>query len=119
MRCEHGDRIAVYGTLMRGASAWHLLEPLVGTQERSAVLPGTLYDTGCGYPALVLGEGPGVPAQVFRLNDPVKALVVLDRYEGPEYERLSLELGDGQSCWVYAWCRSVEAMRPLPGGWLS
>jgi gamma-glutamylcyclotransferase (GGCT)/AIG2-like uncharacterized protein YtfP len=112
------DRVAVYGTLQRGASAWHLMEPLVAEQEESTVLPGTLYDTSLGYPALRLDEGPGVPAQVFRLRDPARALEALDDYEGPEYRRLVVELDRGRPCWVYEWCCSVQGMRRLPT-WLE
>lgn len=109
----------MYGTLQRGASAWHLLKPLIAEQEGTTVLPGTLYDTARGYPALVLGEGSGVSAQVFRLRDPASALPILDDYEGSEYDRLRIRLDDGTCCWVYAWRGSAGSMRPLPRGWLS
>lgn len=113
------ERIAVYGTLQRGAGAWFLLEPLVAEQETSVRLPGILYDTGHGYPALRPGDGPGAPAQVFRLLDPESALPLLDRYEGPEYERIPLRLGGEAHGWVYVWRGSVEGMPQLPNGWLS
>ncbi|MEV4733734.1 gamma-glutamylcyclotransferase family protein [Saccharopolyspora sp. NPDC049426] len=110
------DRIVVYGTLQRGSSAWHLLEPLVtGPCERVQV-PGTLYDTGLGYPALRLDGGGRVPAQVFRLRDPDRAWPVLDAYEGPEYERRLITLA-GLPCWVYTWPGPVSDLRPLPQGW--
>lgn len=114
---EEPDSVAVYGTLQRGASAWHLLEPLVVGYEQPTILPGSLYDTGKGYPALVPGEGPGVPAQVFQLREPASALPVLDRYEGPEYERVPMRLDSGTACWVYVWLSSVTGLRLLPNGW--
>ncbi|MEB3369205.1 gamma-glutamylcyclotransferase family protein [Saccharopolyspora mangrovi] len=110
------DRIAVYGTLQHGSSAWHLLEPLVTGPFERVGLPGTLYDTGRGYPALRLGGDGRVPAQVFRLRDPDRAWVVLDDYEGPEYER-RLVTTAGEPCWVYTWPGPVHDLRPLPHGW--
>ncbi|WP_092521803.1 gamma-glutamylcyclotransferase family protein [Actinopolyspora saharensis] len=90
-------------------------------------LPGVLYDTGRGYPAFVLERFPprpsrepaerGVPAEVYRLRDPRSALPVLDDYEGPEYERLVLDLDAERSCWVYVWRPPVEGMRRIFGGW--
>ncbi|MCI2424220.1 gamma-glutamylcyclotransferase [Saccharopolyspora sp. K220] len=110
------DRIAVYGTLLPGAAAWHLLSPLVVGPPEPTWLPGALYDTANGYPALKLDADSRVPAQVFRLRDPDRALPVLDEYEGPEYERRRIRL-DGQPCWVYVWLGPVSGMRPLPDGW--
>lgn len=110
------DRIAVYGTLQRGSNAWHLLEPLVTGPPERVQLPGTLYDTGRGYPALRLGGTGLVPAQAFRLRDAESAWPVLDAYEGPQYERHVITVG-GLPCWVYTWTGPVSAMQPLPHGW--
>lgn len=43
----------VYGTLMPGRLRWPLVADDV-VDRRPATVPGTLYDTGHGYPALVL-----------------------------------------------------------------
>jgi gamma-glutamylcyclotransferase (GGCT)/AIG2-like uncharacterized protein YtfP len=110
------DRIAVYGTLQRGAAAWRLLAPMVLGPAEPTWLPGALYDTANGYPALKLDPESRVPAQVFVLRDPSSALPVLDEYEGPEYERHRIDL-DGRPCWVYVWLGPVTGMRPLPHGW--
>ncbi|PRW63988.1 gamma-glutamylcyclotransferase family protein [Actinopolyspora mortivallis] len=117
-------RIAVYGTLRSDSSAADLLRPLVGARERDVLLPGVLYDTGHGYPALVLDAsrhgrppGRGVPAEVYRLHDPATALPILDDYEGPEYERRVLRLAPDRPCWVYLWRAPVTGMTELPGGW--
>lgn len=113
-------RIAVYGTLMRGGSAWHLLETLVTGAGINTTLPGTLYDTACGYPALRLEPGTaGTPAQVFQLRDAGTALSVLDAYEGPQYDRIAIMLDDGEPCWVYSWRGPVDHLKPLPDGWLE
>ncbi|WP_158628571.1 gamma-glutamylcyclotransferase family protein [Saccharopolyspora rhizosphaerae] len=110
------DRIAVYGTLQHGSAAWHLLEPLVTGPSERVELPGTLYDTGRGYPALRLDGGGRVPAQVFRLRDPTRAWPLLDHYEGPDYERHLITVAGG-SCWVYSWPGPTTGFRPLPRGW--
>ncbi|WP_317496393.1 gamma-glutamylcyclotransferase family protein [Haloechinothrix sp. LS1_15] len=117
---EHGttDRLAIYGTLMRGATAWCFLEPLVAVHEGECTLPGTLYDTLRGYPAYCEGSGPGVPAQCVRLHDPDAAWPELDRYEGPEYQRRLITLPSGPACWVYVWISPVDGMPELPNGWL-
>lgn len=110
------DRIAVYGTLQRGSTAWHLLEPLVTGPFERVELPGTLYDTGRGHPALRLDGIGRAPAQLFRLRDPERAWPVLDDYEGPEYERRLLTLAE-VVCWIYAWPGPVTDLQPLPRGW--
>jgi len=112
------DLLAVYGTLMPGASAWSMLRPLVVTDEGECLLPGTVYDTGRGYPAFRLGDGPGTPARLVRLREPEAALPVLDRYEGPEYERTRITLAGGTVCWVYVWIAPLSGMPVLPDGWL-
>lgn len=113
------DLVAVYGTLMPGASAWSLLSSWVASDEGECLLPGTLYDTLRGYPAYLPGEGPGVPAHLVRLRDPEAALAVLDRYEGPDYRRSRITLTGGTTCWVYVWTSALSGMPVLPDGWLS
>ena len=113
--------LAVYGTLQQHGTAWPRLRPLVTGEPESITLPGTLYDTGRGYPALLLDGGPGVPAQLFALRDPATALPVIDDYEGPEYERAVLHLS-AATCsptrfWVYTWIASTAGLSRLPSGW--
>lgn len=107
------DRVAVYGTLRPGGPAWRLLRQWVLEREPPVTVPGTLYDTLQGYPALVLGAGPGVSADVFRLRCPAKALGMLDQYEGAEYRRVCLRVAD-RRYWVYEWCGDVTGMPQLP-----
>ncbi|MPY79617.1 MAG: hypothetical protein GEV04_14290 [Actinophytocola sp.] len=112
------DLLAVYGTLMPGASAWSLLQPLVAEDEGACLLPGTLFDTLRGYPAFLPGDGPGAPARLVRLGDPDAALARLDHYEGPEYRRSRITVADGSLCWVYVWIAPLTGMPVLPDGWL-
>ena len=107
------DRLFVYGTLKPGASAWRLLEPFA-TGSWPATLPGMLYDTGRGYPALRLGGEPGVPGWVVELRSPsAAALSAMDSYEGPEYQRVLVTLPDGVTCWTYVWIEEIDGMRRL------
>ena len=111
------DRLFVYGTLQPGMGAWRLVEPFVTGDPVAASLPGTLHDTGRGYPALRPGDGPGVPGHLLRLERPEEALPVLDEYEGDEYRRVRVALPDGRVCWTYVWTAAVGDMPVLPGGW--
>jgi gamma-glutamylcyclotransferase (GGCT)/AIG2-like uncharacterized protein YtfP len=110
------ERLFVYGTLKPGASHWRLLEPLVTGTPRPVTLPGALYDTGRGYPALSLGDGPGVPGWVVELRAGAQWSAV-DTYEGPEYERVRVRLPDGTECWTYVWIEAFTGMRLLNQPW--
>nr|WP_269321642.1 gamma-glutamylcyclotransferase [Saccharothrix sp. NRRL B-16314] len=113
------DRLFAYGTLQPGMGAWHLMAPFVTGDPEPAALPGTLHDTGRGYPALRPGDGPGVPGHVLRLEHPEDALPVLDEYEGDQYRRVRVTLPDGQVCWTYVWTADVDRMPVLPDGWVE
>jgi gamma-glutamylcyclotransferase (GGCT)/AIG2-like uncharacterized protein YtfP len=113
------DRVFVYGTLQPGQPAWRLIEPELAGHPVPATIGGTLYDTGLGYPALRLGEGPGVPGHVLGLASPRRALPALDRYEGEEYRRVRTTLPDGQICWTYLWTEPVHGLTVLRGGWAA
>ncbi len=107
------DRLFVYGTLKPGASAWRLLEPFTAGDPVPASLPGVLYDTGRGYPALLL-SGPGeVPGWLVTLRSPAAALSAMDDYEGAEYQRVRVTLADGTPCWTYVWIEATVGMRRL------
>ena len=129
-------KLFVYGTLAPGNDAWSVLEPWVtGAPEPDAVA-GRLYDTGRGYPAatflsdgddlvhggLVHGglvHGGLVHGMCVTLapDRADAALVALDRYEGDEYERITVQTLRGLEVATYAWtapltgCRAVETGR--------
>jgi gamma-glutamylcyclotransferase (GGCT)/AIG2-like uncharacterized protein YtfP len=112
------DRLFVYGTLRPGASAWSLLEPWVAGPPPPATLPGALYDTGRGYPALRLGGTAGVSGWVVELRQPSgAALSVVDSYEGSEYRRVLVTLPGGVECWTYVWTEGFDGMRRLSSPW--
>jgi gamma-glutamylcyclotransferase (GGCT)/AIG2-like uncharacterized protein YtfP len=110
-------RVFVYGTLQPGASAWWRLEPLATGGTMRAALPGTLYDTGLGYPALRLGTGPGVDGWVVELAEPAPALSTLDEYEDVEYRRVRVSLPGGLLVWTYVWTGPVDGLRMLTNPW--
>ena len=121
----------VYGTLRPGAEAWSLLAPYA-TAWADDTLEGELYDTGLGYPALVVstgdvpagtgGDGPLIDGAIVELAGHLiaQALTALDRYEDvPEglYVRRRLPLGSGRRAWVYVWNRPVDGMARVRGRW--
>lgn len=112
-------RLFVYGTLQPHASDWWRLEPHATGEPRAATLPGALFDTGLGYPALRLGAGPGVSGWVVDLGEPATTLSTMDEYEGAEYRRVRVSLPGGQQCWTYVWTDPVEGLRMLTGSWGS
>ncbi|MBM7771651.1 gamma-glutamylcyclotransferase (GGCT)/AIG2-like uncharacterized protein YtfP [Actinokineospora baliensis] len=108
----------VYGTLRPGDSHWHLLAPLCDGPTRDAMLAGSLYDTGFGYPALTLGDGPGVLGSVVPLREDAD-LAEVDEYEGEHYARVRVVLADGTHAWTYVWISPVDGMPVLTGPWRS
>ncbi|HEX6360063.1 gamma-glutamylcyclotransferase [Actinophytocola sp.] len=113
---EFPSRVFVYGTLQPHAEAWRRLERHA-TGAHEARMPGALYDTGRGYPALRLGDGPGVAGWVVELANPATALAELDEYEGGEYRRIRVALPGGLQCWTYKWVNSVDGLRMLTARW--
>ena len=110
------DQLFVYGTLCPGQAAWPMLAPLAIDEPAPSTVRGLLYDTGLGYPALVAGDGV-VPGWTVRLGSPAEALVVLDEYEGPQYDRIQTVDSAGRTCWTYRWCAPMTGLTPLPQGW--
>jgi gamma-glutamylcyclotransferase (GGCT)/AIG2-like uncharacterized protein YtfP len=111
------DRVFVYGTLRPGGTAWSVAAPWCAEPPEPAQLPGTLYDTGLGWPALRLSGTNRVPGWLLRLRTPADALAALDDYEGKEYRRVRVALADGCICWTYEWTDPVTGMTELARGW--
>ena len=122
------DRLFVYGTLRPGARAYPMVEGAV-ERHQPAVLPGYgLVGEGHRYPWCIEAPGREVAGVLLWLNDPVRMLEHLDRYEGvdedgPEYRRVALEVltSDGEcTAWVYVGGPGVpNDARPVDGDdWL-
>ena len=58
----------------------------------------------------------GVPGWVVELRAPAE-WAALDRYEGPEYERVRVSV-DGEECWTYVWIDGFDGMHLHEGAWL-
>lgn len=91
-------RVFVYGTLMRGERAHHLLRPCTFLHETATEPAFELVDLGA-FPGLVDGGTRPVRGEVYAV--PAHLLSVLDEYEDvPEvYERRAIrtELGDTEA----------------------
>lgn len=105
----------VYGLLRPDQPSWPLLAPHVDGTPRAARVPGTVHDTGRGFPALLPGPGTA-PGVLVAVRDPA-AFRHLDRYEGPDYRRVRTRTTDGATCWVYLWRSTDIGFTPLPEGW--
>lgn len=110
------DRVFVYGTLRPGDVAWHRMRRHVIDTPVRTRLPGTLYDTGMGYPALLRQPGE-VSGWTVRLRSPARALAELDAYEGPEYRRVRVVDSTGRLCWTYLWTDPTDGFIRLANGW--
>lgn len=85
-----------YGTLKRGGKYHDYLEEAELVEER-AIAKGTLYDTGMGYPALVLSGTNPVEGEIYDIPDVLwPALDYLEDYSGnPEkdlYDKVTIQV---------------------------
>ena len=113
-------RLFVYGTLAPGDDAWSVLAPWTVGEPVADAVPGVLFDTGRGYPAATFAVASAeVVHGVVVAIDPAReadGLAALDRYEGPEYERVTVETVGAVRAFAYAWIGGDPAGRPVPGG---
>jgi gamma-glutamylcyclotransferase (GGCT)/AIG2-like uncharacterized protein YtfP len=112
----------VYGTLMPGRLRWqHVAGDVV--EQRRATIGGTLYDTGLGYPALVLGAGPATASGVvhgwllgFPADKAAAVLERLDQVEGPSYRRARVTTADGTTAVAYEFMGSPAGFTAIADG---
>jgi gamma-glutamylcyclotransferase (GGCT)/AIG2-like uncharacterized protein YtfP len=117
--------VFVYGTLMPGRLRWPLVADRV-VAHRPATVRGTLLDTGCGYPALVLPGAGTVHGWLLEL-DPDRAegtLALLDEIEGSGYHRVPVLVDDGSDggapALTYVARGATAGFEPIPSGrWAS
>jgi len=114
--------IFVYGTLRRGGSNHFRME---GAEFLSAATAnGRLYRIDW-YPGLVLdAAADGVTGEIYQVSPGM--LDELDRFEGPEYRRVRVEVncgGDHRSplaAWIWEWLGPVDETRRITSGdWLG
>lgn len=118
MRIEH---LFLYGTLMPSQPAWPVVAA-VAVEHHPDEVRAVLWDTGHGYPALELRDGPAVPGTVVRLagDGLERTLGRLDDYEGlgpDRYRRSEVTTVGGLRCWTYEWVGSLRGFREVAGGW--
>lgn len=125
------DALFVYGTLMPGHLRWAMLAPHA-VDWRPAVVPGTLYDTGNGWPAAVFGLTPTerlVPGWVVWLSAGTLEIVLpdLDEMEGigsvPDprvdpYVRIRVPIDAVTEAWSYHATRTRSSWRVIDA-WLD
>jgi gamma-glutamylcyclotransferase (GGCT)/AIG2-like uncharacterized protein YtfP len=95
----------VYGTLMPENDAWSVLARWTVGEPRADAVRGAFCETGRDYPGARFDVDGSVPGVVVEL-DPARrdaALAALDRYEGPEYERVSVCTESGLEAYAYGW----------------
>lgn len=97
-RLEKKNRfeVFVYGTLRQHETNNYLLKD-ARCVSRQCWTNGTLYDTGCGYPAMVAGTSIRVYGEVYEVTaEQLKRLDVLEGYEGQGknnlYDRITQEV---------------------------
>lgn len=117
--------VAVYGSLRKGMGNHSLLKP--GLKDKSVLhsmnekldIPAKLYDTGCGFPALVPdAEGQRITVEVYKVND--QYLQRLDELEGyPDmYDRTQVMIGQHPS-WVYFQKQKQDGYKHIQGDWVK
>ena len=112
-------RLFVYGTLLPGEPRWPSIERFAETTA-DATAPGTLWDTGRGYPAAVFAGATDVPGAVITIRaeqwDEVIEHLDLVEGEGVLYRRVEIPTSAGPAT-SYEWLGQTEGMTPLPRGW--
>jgi gamma-glutamylcyclotransferase (GGCT)/AIG2-like uncharacterized protein YtfP len=107
-------RLFVYGTLMRGQAAAHLLQDARFVGEACA-LGFALVDTGA-YPAMIPDAVGTVSGEVWAVD--AARLPSLDYYEGHPalFERSTVVLGDGTQALAYVYRRDASRFPRIEGG---
>lgn len=110
--------IAAYGTLRSGEANAHFVRNAIS--RRFATIPGTLYDTGFGYPAYV-SEGEQLV---------VVELIEIPFFDWPDVDRLEeypllydrklltfmQEDGLSAEAWIYMMNHLPDQAAPIPSG---
>jgi gamma-glutamylcyclotransferase (GGCT)/AIG2-like uncharacterized protein YtfP len=118
-------RLFVYGTLLPGGLRWPFLQPFA-TGARPADVPGTLYDSGYGWPVATLtgaDDGALVPGTLVDL-DPARAaeaLRAMDEIEATATDllaRVAVRTTAGEMAWAYH-CAAPQPEMTRIARWVS
>lgn len=112
-----------YGTLLPAQPRWHHLAPFVTDEGADDAVPGTLYDTGQGYPAAAFGGDSLIVGRSFVLVDDRldEALTVLDEVEGAVaglYRRVEVVTSAGRTAFAYSYGGGLSLEPIEHGSWL-
>ena len=108
----------MYGTMMPGHLRYPAIDDFVVSTASDSV-PGSLYDTGAGYPAAKFGEGDGQIQGVLLEIVPereVEAATVIADLEGNLFRPVTVETDSGTSAIAYEYIGSTDGMAPIPDG---
>lgn len=114
----------VYGTLRPGDVRWSFLEPWVVDDGVDDAVPGSLYDTGLGYPAAIFDGRGTILGRTYELRRATldEALAVIDEEEGTVsglYHRVEVRTRTGIDAWAYSYGSGLD-LTPIAGGdWLA
>lgn len=114
----------VYGTLRPGEVRWQFLAPFVVDGGADDAVPGTLYDTGHGYPAARFDGNGVITGRLYELRrDRLdEALALLDDVEAAVlhlFERIEVTTLTGTTAWAYEYAGDDELVEILSGNWLG
>ena len=114
----------VYGTLQPGDERWPFLEPFATDEGTPDAVDGSLFDTGCGYPAAVFDHRatPGEVVQgrrfVLHAGRLDEALAALDEEESSvagRYRRTLVTTHADLIAWAYQYGEGLD-LTPIPDG---
>lgn len=113
-----------YGTLLPAQPRWHHLAPFVADEGSDDTVLGSLFDTGCGYPAATFGGPRRIIGRSFVLADERvdEALAHLDEVEGAVmglYERVEVVTAAGLTAFAYAYGGGLSLEPIEHGSWLA
>lgn len=118
------DLLFAYGTLLPGESRWTHLRPFVVDEGRVDHVQGSLFDTGCGFPAAVFGATGVVHGRVFQLRAEVldDGLAEIDRVESAAaggFRRVRVTTAGDRDVWTYEYGGGLQLV-PIPSGsWID
>ncbi|HVW86844.1 MAG TPA: gamma-glutamylcyclotransferase family protein [Bryobacteraceae bacterium] len=94
------DLLFVYGTL-RGRFGNRYAEMLRAEARflATATVSGSIFLIS-DYPGYRPDPPGSVQGELYRLSDPDRLIPILDEYEGPDFERVLIDVA-GQAAWIY------------------
>lgn len=121
MNTERLYHVAVYGTLMTGCRNYRWAADALARE--SCLIKGTLYDTGCGFPAFVPGDTQWHDGELLLVTQ--ETLNRMDRLEGyPHlYTRKTIKsytaTAGWQDAYVYVMNRLPDSAQVMTHSWVE